>query len=246
MSNFGKYKSNISVPSADEYESPFKLFNKINDQNLFNIIDEEQIRLGGSPLLVYKYFQNREIDDVYGEQRSKSISQHPIRVYGHYEPRPIEEDLTQFGVELKNNQQFTFNKNYVERRLGRPLIAGDIIKPEFQNLKYEVFEVQEDSFETYGVYHLVCGAKLLRDSDDIHRQIVPTSDQIREKEYLFDSKPETIEATQEVVNVDMMVQSATGDAFACKPAVCKEVTATFELQDIDGNIDQLPVNVTQN
>ena len=54
MSNFGKYKSNITLPNTDEYESPFKLFNKINDQNLFNIIDEEQIKLGGSPLMIYK------------------------------------------------------------------------------------------------------------------------------------------------------------------------------------------------
>jgi len=27
--------------------------------------------------------------------------------------------------------------------------------------------VQEDSFEIYGVYHLVCTAKLLRDSEDV-------------------------------------------------------------------------------
>ena len=95
---------------------------------------------------------------------------------------PIEENLTQFGIELTNDQQFTFNKSYVEKRLGRSVIPGDIIKPEFQNLKYEVFEVQEDSFEMYGVYHLLCSAKLLRDSEDIHRQIVPTSDPIDSKD----------------------------------------------------------------
>ena len=186
MSNFGKYKSSINVPSTDDYESPFRLFNKINDQNLFNLIDEEQIKLGGSPLMIYKYYQNKDIDDVYGEERNKTISVAPIRIYGHYEPKPIEENLTQFGIELTNDQQFTFNKSYVERRLGRPLIAGDIIKPEFQNLKYEIYEVQEDSFESYGVYHLLCSAKLLRDSQDIHQQQTPTSDQIGIKEYLRD------------------------------------------------------------
>lgn len=186
MSNFGKYKTNISLPNADEYESPFRLFNKLNDQNLFNIIDEEQIKLGGSPLMIYKYFQNIEIDDVYGEERSKTISVEPIRIYGHYEPKAIEENLTQFGIELTNDQQFTFNKSYAERRLGRPLIPGDIIKPEFQNLKYEIYEVQEDSFESYGVYHLVCSAKLLRDSEDIHKQITPKSDQVSVKELLKD------------------------------------------------------------
>lgn len=179
MSNFGKFNTKINIPNKDDYESPFRLFNKISDQNLFNIIDEEQIRLAGSPLLIYKYYQNIEIDDVYGEERNKVFSVEPIRAYGHYEPRAIEENLTQFGIELTNDQQFTFNKSYIEKRLGRPVIAGDVIKPEFQNLKYEVYEVQEDGFESYGVYHLVCSAKLLRDAQEIHQQIVPQSDEIR-------------------------------------------------------------------
>lgn len=178
MTNFSKFNTNINLPQTDDYESPFRLFNKIADQNLFNIIDQEQMRLAGSPLLVYKYFQQVNSDDVYGEERNKSLSIEPIRVYGHYEPRPVEENLTQFGIELTNDQQFVFNKSYIERKLGRALIPGDVIKPEFQNLKYEVFEVQEDSFEMYGVYHLLCSARLLRDSQDVHNQITPTSDKI--------------------------------------------------------------------
>lgn len=179
MKDFSKYKSNISLPGMDDYESPFRLFNKLSDQNLFNIIDQEQIKLAGSPLLVYKYHQEVQVDDVYGEERNKTIALEPIRVYGHYEPKPIEENLTQFGIELVNNQQFIFNRTYVEKKLGRILIPGDIVKPEFQNLKYEVYEVQEDSFEMYGVYHILCSAKLLRDSQDIHNQIVPKSDPIK-------------------------------------------------------------------
>jgi hypothetical protein len=162
MTKFSKFKSNINLPDTDDYESPIRLFNKVSDQNLFNVIDQEQMKIAGSPLLIFKYYQTVDIDDVYG-------------------PRPVEENLTQFGIELTNDQQFTFNKSYIEKKLGRAVMPGDIIKPEFQNLKYEVFEVQEDSFEMYGVYHLLCSAKLLRDSDDVHKQIVPTSDQINSK-----------------------------------------------------------------
>lgn len=178
MNNFGKYIADIKIPNTDDFDNPFRLFNKSSDRNLLNIIDEEQFRLGGSPLMIYKYYQNKEIDDVYGEERNKTISVEPIKVYGHYDPRPIEENLTQFGLELVNNQKFTFNKSYIERRLSRSVIPGDIIKPQFQNLKYEVYEVQEDSFESYGIYHLVCSAKLLRDSEDVHKQVPPTSDDI--------------------------------------------------------------------
>ena len=178
MSNFGKFSSDVKLPNVDDFDNPFRLFNKDSDRNLLNIIDEEQFRLGGSPLLIYKYFQNIEIDDVYGEERNKLISVEPIKIYGHYDPKPVEENLSQFGLELVNNQKFTFNKSYVERRISRPIIPGDIIKPQFQNLKYEVYEVQEDSFENYGIYHLVCVAKLVRDSEDVHRQIVPTSNNL--------------------------------------------------------------------
>ena len=129
-------------------------------------------------MFIYKYYQTVNIDDVYGEERNKSIAVEPIRVYGFYQPRAVEENLTQFGVELINDQQFTFNKSYIERKLGRSLIPGDIIKPEFQNLKFEVYEVQEDSFELYGVYHLLCSSKLLRDSKDVHIQNPPESDPI--------------------------------------------------------------------
>jgi hypothetical protein len=33
-----------------------------------------------------------------------------------------------------------------------------------------VYEVQEDSFEAYGVYHLLVHAKVLRDTEDIHNE----------------------------------------------------------------------------
>jgi hypothetical protein len=179
MEKFSKFNSkNINLPTTDEFESPFKLFNKSSDQNLFNVLDQEQIKLAGSPLLVYKYYQNKETDDVYGEERNKTLSVEPIKVWGHYEPKPVEENLTQFGIELVNNQQFIFNKSYIEKKIGRAIIPGDVIKPEFQNLKFEVFEVQEDSFEMYGVYHLLCSAKLMRDAQDVHKQRTPVSDRI--------------------------------------------------------------------
>jgi hypothetical protein len=44
-------------------------------------------------------------------------------------------------------------------------------------LYFEIFEVQEDSFEAYGVYHLVCAAKLLRDAKTLlGTQYIPDSD----------------------------------------------------------------------
>ncbi len=164
----------VTLPPSnipEDRSSRLSLFDRDSaDKNLFNSIDEETIRLSGSEILVFKYFPSDEQDDVYMESRRKAISPEPVKVWGHYDPRPIEEKLTQFGVEVQNDQIFIFNKSYIEKILGRSIISGDVLNPVFQNMKFEVFEVQEDSFEAYGVYHLMVHAKLLRDTQDIHNE----------------------------------------------------------------------------
>jgi len=161
----------VELPDIPEWEGEegLNFFDPNNaDLNLFNLNDEENIRLSGSKLYYYKYYRGeQEYDEVYKEARSKPIAKEPLLVMGHYEPTVIEENLTSFGIELTNDQMFTFNKSYIERKLGRAPIEGDIIMPAFQNLKYEIFEAQLDSFEMYGVYHIICSAKILRDEAEI-------------------------------------------------------------------------------
>ena len=137
------------------------------DTGLFDTIDGEMIQLAGSELLIFRYTRDENYDTVYEEHPGKVIYHKPVQVFGHYDPRPVEEELNEFGIELSNDQIFTFNKTTVDKAIGRPLMAGDVIRPRFQNLYYELFEVQEDSFESYGVYHLVCAAKLLRDAETL-------------------------------------------------------------------------------
>ena len=157
----------LPIPEI-EGKSELSFFDQDNaDINLFNLIDDELIRISGSELLYYKYFVTKDYDDVYLEDRSKVIATEPLLVHGHYEPKPVEQNLSEFGLELTNDQLFVFNKSYITQKLSRIPQAGDVIKPKFQNQKFEIFEVQEDSFQLYGVYHLVCAAKLLRDTDDI-------------------------------------------------------------------------------
>jgi hypothetical protein len=151
------------------------LFDQRNpDIGFFNLVDEEQIRLSGSKINYFKYSRSTEYDEVYMEQKNKPIARSPIILYAHYDPKVIEENLTQFGIQLTSDQLFTFNKSYVERRIGRAPIPGDLIQPHFQKVMYEIIEVQEDSFEAYGVYHYICTAKVLRDSEDV--QATPLTD----------------------------------------------------------------------
>tara|TARA_R110000824_G_scaffold17939_3_gene71839 strand:+ start:1827 stop:2426 length:600 start_codon:yes stop_codon:yes gene_type:complete len=166
------YKVNVSPPPLPQIEDSggdLSFFDPTNpDINLFNMVDDEMIKISGSPLLYYPYMRSKsEYDDVYMEERNKPIAKEPIIVYGHYEPKVLEENLSQFGIELTNDQIFIFNKSYIEQKIRDEVKSGDVIQPRFQNQRYEIFEVQEDSFEIYGVYHLVCAAKLLRDSADV-------------------------------------------------------------------------------
>lgn len=150
-----------------------RLFDENNpDINLFNIVDQELISLGGSDMTIYKIErEDTADDDVYGEDRLKKFYR-KLEVKGHYEPTPIQEELSEFGIQLTNDQIFTFNKAYLESRLHRELIPGDVVQPRFQNLLWEVFEVQEDRFDNYGVYHLICSARLLRDNREIMEHVL--------------------------------------------------------------------------
>lgn len=162
-----------------EKDSDLSLFRKKADKNLFNLIDSETIRLSGSRVGIYKYIPSNDVDEVYMESRQKTISPTPVHVWAHYDPRPIEENLSEFGVEMQYDQVFIFNKSYLTDLLGRDVIIGDVIEPEFQDIKFQVHEVQEDSFESYGVYHSLVHARILRDTKDIHREdYLDTSDNI--------------------------------------------------------------------
>jgi len=153
---------------AGKGSSKLNMFDPANpDIGVFNVVDGELIRIAGSELLIFRYTRDENFDDLFEERRGKVIYHKPVSIYGHYDPRPVEENLSEFGIELTNDQIFTFNKQSVEIALRRPLHAGDIIKPKFQNVYFEVYEVQEDSFEAYGVFHLVASAKVLRDAENL-------------------------------------------------------------------------------
>lgn len=163
-----KVTTNMPVIPKDNRDPILSLFDQDNpDINLFNLIDDEIIKISGSEFLYYKYYRSEEDwDDVYMEDRNKTITSQAITVHGHYEPKALEKPLSEFGIELTNDQIFIFNKSYISQELHRDPIEHDVIKPLFQSQRYEITEVQEDSFEIYGVYHITCTARLMRDTRD--------------------------------------------------------------------------------
>lgn len=176
------------LPDLPEEESLLQLFDEgNNDINLFNMVDEESIRLSGSKLEYFRYHRQDNYDEVYLEERNKVIENEAIVVWTHYEPTVLEENLSEFGINEVNDQIFVFNKSYIEKKLGRIPHAGDVVKPFFQRQRYEIFEVQEDSFELYGVYHLNCHARLLRDSEDVQTDVQVDTDDVPGATFLDES-----------------------------------------------------------
>lgn len=153
------------IPDIDSGDSMLSFYDKTNpDINLFNLVDDEIIRISGSKLLYFKFERSESnFDEVYMEERNKTIRKDAIVVHAYYNPKPIEEDLGQFGITVENDQVFTFNRSYIEQKIGRKPIAGDVVMPQFQNIKYGIYQVQEDVFDMYGVYHVNCMAKVYRD-----------------------------------------------------------------------------------
>lgn len=182
-----RYKVSTPMPIVDlgDEESLLSLYDINNpDIGYFNTIDQENIKLSGSKLYYYKYYGESSYDKVYLEERNKVINKEPVIVWGSYDPRVIEENMSEFGLELTNDQVFTFNKSYIDQKLQRIPKPGDIVKPMFQNMKFEIYEVQEDAFEAYGVYHYNCFGRLLRDSDDIvNEPALETHDRVGRQEY---------------------------------------------------------------
>jgi len=158
----------IDLPHDIDQESLLSLYDRESkDLELFNSIDAEIIKLSGSKLFYYKVFINENYDRVYLEERNKVVSKDAIVVWASYDPKPIEENVSEFGLELTNDQVFVFNKSYIERAIGRAPQPGDVVESPVQNIKYEIYEVQEDSFEVYGVFHYNCYGRILRDSSDV-------------------------------------------------------------------------------
>ena len=62
-----------------EGKSLLNFFDQENaDINLFNLVDDELIKISGSELYYYRYFQSEDHDDVYLEARNKPIATAPL------------------------------------------------------------------------------------------------------------------------------------------------------------------------
>jgi hypothetical protein len=171
-----QYNPNTVTVSEDEFNNQgvsLNLFDETNpDLQLFNIVDQELISLAGSEFYYYKFHPDDNYDKTFNEERIKQYS-NKILVKGHYSPFPIGEEITKFGIQMVNENTFTFNREYIREKIGRYPIPGDAIQPRFQSVMFEVIEAQEESFQSYGVYHILVTGRIRKELQSLITESIP-------------------------------------------------------------------------
>ena len=125
------------------------------ERSLFDLYDEETIRLGGSPLFYYELFIDaNNIDPLYVESRAKIYSQNPIQLWCVYEPIPSQNMQTAFGIDSPDEMTFDLNYRAVLRDLGHPPKIGSRIKTPFLNEDWVIIERKLGEFKLYNALRL--------------------------------------------------------------------------------------------
>ena len=122
---------------------------------LFNLWDEEAIKIGGSPIYYYEVFiQNGTLDPLYVEDRGKIYSNHPVQLYCYYEPIPASNTLGVFGIDSPDEMIFEFNYRSVLRSIGHPPKIGARIFSPHKRENWRVIQRNTGGYELWGELRL--------------------------------------------------------------------------------------------
>lgn len=125
------------------------------EHDLFNLWDEEIIRIGGSPIMYYEVFINTgDIDTVYNEARNKIFSNNPVQLYGLYEPIRSQNQMMAFGFDSPDQMMFELNYNAVLCTLGHmPKIGSRLYTPHLRE-NWEIVQLNRGEFKLWGALRL--------------------------------------------------------------------------------------------
>lgn len=120
------------------------------EHDLFNLWDQEAIEIGGTPVYYYDVFINvNNIDELYVEARDKIWSQHPICIYGYYDPVQQQNAMTAFGIDGPEELMLEFNYRHVLKAIGHPPKIGARL---FSPHKRENWVIKQRSTEVYKMW----------------------------------------------------------------------------------------------
>src|SRR3990167_477401 len=125
------------------------------EHDLFNLWDDEAIKIGGSPIFYYEMFvQDQTVDPLYLEDRGKIFSNNPIQLYCFYEPIPSQNAQTAFGIDAPDEMMFEFNYRSVLKTIGYPPKIGSRLHTPFLKENWVIIERKLGEFQMWGVVRL--------------------------------------------------------------------------------------------
>ena len=126
------------------------------EHDLFNVWDQEAIEIGGTPLYYHEVFINvNNIDELYVEARDKLWSEHPVCIYGFYDPKPSENMMTAFGIDSPMTEMMMeFNYRHVLSQIGHaPKIGARIYSPHKRE-NWVIIQRNVEVFQMWGELRL--------------------------------------------------------------------------------------------
>jgi len=129
------------------------------EHDLFNLWDQEAIKIGGSPIFYYEMFiDDNTVDPLYLESRGKLFSNNPVQLYGFYEPIAAQNAQTAFGIDAPDEMMFEFNYKSVLDALGYPPKVGSRLKSPFLKEDWTIVQKNLGEFKMWGVVRiqLIC------------------------------------------------------------------------------------------
>jgi len=132
---------------------------------LFDMWDEEIIRMGGSPLFYYEVFiQPGTVDPIYLEDRGKIFSNNPVQLYCTYEPIPSQNASGQFGIDSPDEMIFELNYKAVLRAIGHPPKIGSRLFTPHLRENWVIIQRNLGEFKLWGALRLQILAQKFQES----------------------------------------------------------------------------------
>jgi len=153
--------------------TPFKLKSSLQqfdpentDHKLFDVWDEEVIKIGGTPLFYFEVFiQDQTIDPLYIEDRGKLFSNFPIQFFGNYEPPDQKNPSTLFGIDTPD-EEILIEANYQAtlRDVGHMPKRGSRLFSPHRQENWIIIDTKLSEFKLWGALHVQIHCRKFQES----------------------------------------------------------------------------------
>ena len=157
-------KNNDGTPY--QVSGNISLYNTPDSEHcLFDLYDQEAIKIGGSPIEYYEVFiQTSTVDPLYLEDRGKIWSNNPIPLYATYEPAPSKNFMNAFGMDSPEEVIFELNYRAVLDAIGHPPKIGSRIFTPHLRENWEIIQRNTGEYKLWGVLRLQLLCKKFQES----------------------------------------------------------------------------------